>query len=110
MSRGAEYAVIVAPRADADVDGILSYIGESSLQNVQSVYERLLACYRSLETLPRRFPLAPENGAGGLEVRHTIVSGFRVVYSVQDHPAPRVVIETIRHAARLPADDLTAPE
>ncbi len=59
---------------------------------------------RSLETLPRRYPLARENGSPSLELRQLLVGPYRVIFGVMDRT---VHILRVIHASR---DTLPPPQ
>ncbi len=93
------YAVIVLPRAFADLNGILTYIAQDSPQNAVSTINRLQHAMGSLRHLPHRFKVHESRKNPSLTVRSMPIGPFLVFYRV-DSERPLVRIITVRHGHR----------
>lgn len=104
MIPAARFRVTLSLQADQDLDGITDFISFASPANARAVLLRVLRRIDSLDSMPRRFPAAPDALEVEGELRHVLVSPYRVIYEVYDE---RVTIHAVRHAARRPisADD-----
>lgn len=92
--------VVITPTAEADLDHILHAIALDNPAAARRFVSTLRARARTLAEMPERCPRAPEDGLDGMEIRHLILRGYRILFSVGPD---RVVILQVRHGARLPA-------
>jgi len=95
------YKIAITAGAEGDFDAIFAYIAQdnprAARQMVTGLYEKI----STLKTVPRRCPLAPENGLLDLkEVRHLIYENYRIIFCIDNRT---VTILEIRHGSRLPA-------
>ena len=93
------YKVVVTPTAEANLDQILHFIALDSPTAARRFVAGLRSKIRTLATIPKRCPLAPEDGLDGLEIRHLIYSNYRIIFVID---ADQVVVLQVRHGARLP--------
>ncbi|WP_019865860.1 type II toxin-antitoxin system RelE/ParE family toxin [Methylovulum miyakonense] len=91
------YAVIIMPEAENNLQDAYSFIAQDSPRNALQWYLQMRDAIQTLETLPLRCPLAPEDNVFEEEIRQLIVGNYRLLYSVRD---PKVYILHIRHSAR----------
>jgi len=66
------YETILLPRAEADVDSILSYIWERSRQGAAAWATRWTEVLAELEERPLSFGLAPESPSYAAEIRQVL--------------------------------------
>jgi plasmid stabilization system protein ParE len=92
-----KYQVIIQPPAEADMEAAYQWIAKSAPMTAAKWYNACIDAMRSLETLPRRCPLAPEAGAFRCEIRQLIYASHRILFTIQDK---KVHILHVRHAAR----------
>lgn len=81
-----EYGVLWTDAARRDLDAIVDYISEDSVENALSVLERLEARAGALGTTPERGRKVPELAA--LDVHHyreLIERPWRILYRVEGH-------------------------
>lgn len=90
--------VMVSPRAFADFDQILDYIGQSSPGNARRVIDRLWESMHRLKDLPHRYRVVYGRARNGA-VRRMPVPPFLVYYRV-DEPTRVVRVLTVTHGAR----------
>ncbi|GER08860.1 plasmid stabilization protein [Iodidimonas muriae] len=94
--------VAITPTAEADLDDILHFIAVDNPAAARRFVTTLRARMKTLARMPERCPRAPEDGLDGLEIRHLITSGYRILFTVD---ADLIVILQVRHGARLPATE-----
>lgn len=92
------YSVIIQPAAEADLESAYLYIAQESPKNALNWFFQMQSEIRTLETLPFRCPLAPENGVFDQEIRQLIVGKYRVLFTVV---STHVHILHVRHGAQL---------
>lgn len=92
------FSVIIQPTAEDDLENAYLYIAQESPKNALNWFSQMQSEIRSLETLPFRCPLAPENNVFDQEIRQLIVGKYRVLFTVQ---SPYVHILHVRHGAQL---------
>jgi plasmid stabilization system protein ParE len=93
------YSVVVASTAEANLDDIFHFIALDNPSAAGKVVASLRAKMKTLAHMPRRCPLAPEDGLDGLEIRHLIFGNYRILFTID---AREVTIFQVRHGARLP--------
>ena len=93
----------IDPRASEDIHQALVWLGEQAPHKVEEWFDSLESEIYSLETMPERCPLAPENGRWEpeLELRQLLFdrypSIFRILFTVIGDV---VRILQVRHGAR----------
>jgi len=94
------FQVIIMPEALRNIDDIFHYIAADNPKAASKITHEFRTRIRSLATMPRRHPLAPENGIlGPEEIRNLTHGKYRIIYAIYDKT---VTILEIRHTARLP--------
>ena len=97
------YRIEIDPRATEDIDQVLVWLGEQAPHKVEEWFDSLVLEIHSLETMPERCPLAPENGRweSELEVRQLLFdrypSIYRILFTVIDQT---VRVLQVRHGSR----------
>jgi len=92
------YSVMIQPAAEADLENAYLYIAHESPKNALNWFFQMQSEIRTLESLPFRCPLAPENSVFDQEIRQLIVGKYRVLFTVK---SPHVHILHVRHGAQL---------
>lgn len=93
------YRVVVSLTAEVGLDDIFRFIALDNPTAASKLVASLRAKMKTLSQMPKRCPLAPEDGFDGLEVRHLIFGNYRILFTI-DVRVVRVL--QIRHGARLP--------
>jgi plasmid stabilization system protein ParE len=96
------YKVAVTPEAESDLDQVFRFIALEKPDAARKFVAGLRRRLKTLASMPRRAPLAPENGLDGLEIRHLIHGHYRVIFAIDGRT---VVILQVRHGARLPVGE-----
>ena len=96
------YKINFAPTAAEDLAEILKWLEAEAPQEVREWYASIKAHIKTLERLPTRCPLAPENGLWGNEPIHQLLfqgypSKYRILFTINEQ---QVQILNIRHGAR----------
>ena len=94
----AKYRVEIAKIAEADLEGIWILIAADSTENATHFVIQLEEKIGTLEQLPNRCPLIPENVQIGTAYRHLIIDDYRIIFRVE---ASTVYILRIFHGNRL---------
>jgi plasmid stabilization system protein ParE len=89
-------AEITAP-AEAELQAAYQWIARDSPAAAERWRKGIYDVARSLETLPFRYGLAPENAAVDFELRQYVYKSHRILYTVIDKT---VYILHVRHGAR----------
>jgi toxin ParE1/3/4 len=97
------YRVKITPTAEKDIEDIWFYIAEDSPENATAFILALEEQIGTLESLPERCPLIPENEILNREYRHLIHGSYRTIFRVDGRIA--YVLRVI-HGARLLELDL----
>jgi toxin ParE1/3/4 len=100
---GPRYSISFSPRALEEVEAICAYIARSNPLNAERLRQRFEEAIDELAYLPRRHSLAPEGRKYKRELRHILVTSYRVVFEVIEQ---EVRVHSVRHSARRPARDL----
>lgn len=100
------YSVHVLPRAEQDVDAILSWLREQSRAGAVKWYRAYEAAIRALDTSPERHGLAPENDVVTYEVRQFLFKTargrtYRGLFMIHEHD---VFVLRVRSAGQAPVD------
>jgi plasmid stabilization system protein ParE len=93
-----KYNVEITPAAERDVEEIWIYIANDSPENATAFILRLEDQIDTLEQLPERCPLIPENEQLGSSYRHLLYGTYRTIFRVA---GKTVYILRIIHGARL---------
>jgi plasmid stabilization system protein ParE len=97
------YQVVIDPRAEEDIEQALNWLKEQAPHKVEEWFDSLESEILSLQTIPERCPLAPENGRWEpeLEIRQLLFdrypSTYRILFTIL---GKTVRILQIRHGAR----------
>ena len=99
-----DFRVSTSARAKRDLDSILKWLRKQEAGEAGARwFQGLRDAFASLEHLPRRCALAPENGLLGVEVRQLLHGDkphvYRVLFTIE---ADVVYVLHIRHGRRLP--------
>jgi plasmid stabilization system protein ParE len=92
------FRVRISETAERDVDEIWTLISQDSLDAAASFILRLEERVSTLEALPSRGPLIPENDLIGMEYRHLIYGDYRMIFRIE---ARTVYVLRIIHSSRL---------
>ena len=98
-----KYSVQVTPAAERDVEEIWTYIADDSPEDATAFILRLEEQIETLEQLPERCPLIPENELLGTGYRHIIYGAYRTIFRIT---GKTVFIVRIIHGQRLLAPSL----
>jgi len=93
-----KYEVNLTQHAQKDLEHIFYYITSDSVNNASNFINELENKIYSLEHLPNRNPLIPENEYFGTEYRHLIYKKYRIIYRIFENS---VFILRIIHGAKL---------
>ena len=80
------YDVLISDKAQAEMEGIYTYISETLLSPMAAVnqYERIAEAILSLETMPKRIPLMDDEPERSKGLRLLIVDNYAVVFVVRN--------------------------
>ena len=94
-----KYKVNISFNAQNDLEHIFFYIAQDSTNNAKNFILELEKKIYSLDTMPERFPLIPENVFFDTNYRHIIHhKKYRVVYKISGNS---VYILRVMHGAKL---------
>jgi plasmid stabilization system protein ParE len=93
-----KYNVEITPAAEGDVEEIWTYIAGDSPENATAFILRLEEQIDTLEQLPERCPLIPENEQLGTPYRHLLYGAYRTIFRIS---GKTVYILRIIHGTRL---------
>jgi len=93
-----KYEVNLTQHAQADLEHIFDYIAADSITNASNFIIELEEKIYSLEHLPNRNPLIPENEYFGTEYRQLIFQKYRIIYRISKNS---VFILRIIHGTKL---------
>lgn len=93
------HKVLILPEAASEAEAAYVYIAKQSPEKAVAWYNGLLDAMFSLDTLPKRHPVAPESEFLDREVRQFVHGNYRIIYLVEDQPKV-VRILYVRHGAR----------
>jgi plasmid stabilization system protein ParE len=97
------YRVNITPTAEQDIEDIWFYIAEESPENATAFILALEDQIGTLESLPERCPLIPENELLNRGYRHLIHGSYRTIFRVEGRV---VYVLRVIHGARLLELDL----
>ena len=93
-----KYRVIIEPPAAEEIESAFLFIAEhGSLARAQQWFNTLEEKLRTLASMPRRCPLAPEDEHFTEEIRQLLVSPYRAIFTIK---AKSVHVLHVRHMAR----------
>jgi plasmid stabilization system protein ParE len=95
------YSVIIQPPATAEIEDAYLFIHQYSPARAEKWVNELATAIATLETLPFRCPIAPENDLFDYEIRQLIQLPYRVLYTIVGES---VHILHVRHIAQRPVD------
>jgi toxin ParE1/3/4 len=91
--------VIISPRADTDVDEIVTYLaGRGGSPLVQQYLDRFDAVYARLAEFPGSGPRRPRLGA---QARIAVVSPYVIIYYWDDETDAVLVLRIVRGSRRI---------
>jgi len=93
-----KYNVEITAAAERDVEEIWTYIADDSPENATAFILRLEEQLDTLEQLPERCPLIPENEQLGTSYRHQLHGAYRTIFRIS---GKTVYILRIIHGTRL---------
>lgn len=93
-----KYNVEITPAAERDVEEIWIYIAGDSPENATAFILQLEEQIGTLEKLPERCPLIPENEQLGTAYRHLLYGAYRTIFRIA---GKTVYILRIIHGTRL---------
>jgi plasmid stabilization system protein ParE len=96
------YRVVVTSEAEQDLDQLFQYVAHDNPAAARKFVAGLRKRLKTLASMPRRCPRAPEDGLDGLEIRHLVHGQYRVIFAIDSNT---VVILQVRHGARLPTTE-----
>ena len=86
----------IRPTAENDIRQRYRQIARESPANAIAWYKGIMQSVLSLETLPQRCPIAPEDKAFNVGIRHLVAGNYRVLFIARQD---KVVILHVRHSA-----------
>jgi len=98
-----KFRVEITPTAESDIGDIGSFIAEESPENATSFILALEQQVLTLESLPERCPLIPENEVLNTRCRHLIYGNYRTIFRIA---GKTVYVLRVIHGARLLELDL----
>jgi len=93
-----KYKIYIASSAQNDLEHIFFYISADSINNAKKFVLELEKKIYSLDKLPERFALIPENLYFGTEYRHITYKKYRVIYKIE---GSSVFILRVIHSSKL---------
>lgn len=93
-----KFRVDITPTAEADIVDAWSYTAEESPEASKAFILALDGQIATLETLPERCPLIPENEILVTRYRHLIHGNYRTIYKIS---GKTVIVLRVIHGARL---------
>ena len=93
-----KYKVNISFNAQKDLEQLFFYIAEDSISNAKNFILELEEKIYSLDTMPERFALIPENVFFDTNYRHIIHKKYRVIYKISGNS---VYILRVVHGAKL---------
>lgn len=91
------YEVIPSPSFEKELEDIFAWIAKQSPQAATNWYNSCLNAIYSLEAVPQRRAVAPENEDFEIEIRQLIHGNYRILFTIQDDA---VHVLHVRHGAR----------
>jgi plasmid stabilization system protein ParE len=94
----AKYRVEITSAAEADIAEIWEYIAHDNPDAATKFVNRMEEQIGTLESVPTRCPLIPENELLGTAYRHFLYGNYRTIFKVAES---RAIIMRVLHEARL---------
>ena len=86
------------PVAETEIERAYLYLrNEASLELADHWFNAVVDAMVTLEEMPRRCPIAPEDEVFAEEIRHLLIRPFRIVFTVR---GSRVHILHVRHMSQ----------
>ena len=92
------YRVVVTPEAERDLDELFQFVALDNPAAARKFVAGLRQRLKTLASMPKRCPRAPEDGLDGLEIRHLVHVRYRIIFGIDGRT---VAIPRVRHGARL---------
>lgn len=92
------YRVVVTSEAEQDLDELFRFVALDNPAAARKVVAVLRKRVKTLASMPKRCPRAPEDGLDGLEIRHLVHGRYRIIFGID---GKTVVVLQVRHGARL---------
>lgn len=104
------YRVIITDQALRRIEEQARYIAEEGHAplNAARWLSRVLAAADELETMPRRFARALEDGHRGLEIRDVNIDGYLLLFTIDDATGTVFVLNA-RHGRQMPRPEEIDP-
>jgi plasmid stabilization system protein ParE len=94
--------VVVTPEAERDLDELFRFVALDNPAAARKFVAGLRKRLKTLASMPKRCPRAPEDGLDGLEIRHLVHGRYRIIFGID---GKTVVILQVRHGTRLPTTE-----
>jgi plasmid stabilization system protein ParE len=100
-----EYSVEITEVALGDAENYVRFMQEGRQEPLAAErwWNGLIDAIRSLETMPGRYPVIPEQKHFARELRHLVYASHRIIFSVS---GKRVTVVRIYHGAQRPLEKL----
>lgn len=92
------YRVVVTSEAEQNLDELFRFVALDNPAAARKVVAVLRKRVKTLASIPKRCPRAPEDGLDGLEIRHLVHGRYRIIFGID---GKTVVVLQVRHGARL---------
>ena len=93
-----KYKINISFNAQKDLEHIFFYIAEDNINNAKNFILELEEKIYSLDTMPERFALIPENIFFGTNYRQIIHKKYRVIYKIANDS---IYIMRVIHGSKL---------
>ncbi len=94
----AKFRVRITRAAERDIEEIWNFISDDSTEAAGKFTRRLEEQIKTLERLPERCPLIPENEILGTRYRHLLYGNYRTVFRIAKNT---IYVIRVIHGARL---------
>src|SRR6266704_1966783 len=93
-----KYEVLITATAEADLKEVFAFIAADSPANAAKFIGFLVTQVSTLEKMPLRCPMVPENQILGTQYRHLHYGEYRAIFKIEKS---RVIVMRIVHGCRL---------
>lgn len=93
------FKIVLQPAARAEAAGIYRYLYERSPHGADRWLAGFGEAARTLDSMPERCALAPENPTFSREIRQLLYDQYRILFTIKGR---MVRVLHVRHAARKP--------